>query len=328
MNEVSHLVSICIANYNGMVVIDDSLGSVLAGRTDNPNFKTVCAVVVAYYPDDGFEARIERVLPQVAQLVIVDNTPEGFALPEEFIKKWAETLYLITNHANKGVAFALNQGLKFAADAGYQWLLTLDQDTQCLPDMVPTLLAVASDCPFIPLVIGSNYFDSQALRTKVPEGGRTNFIEQKTVITSGSLVDVARAMAIGGFRSDYFIDQVDHEFCLRARAHGYRVIITCKSVMAHSVGQIGGVRLPFIGVLPNHPPVRKYYIARNTVVTLANYWRSEPMWCAKRLVRLFLGLVGMATLEQDRGKKIVAFAQGVFDGLQRRMGTCTRGRYV
>jgi rhamnosyltransferase len=174
------------------------------------------------------------------------------------------------------------------------------------------------------MVVGGNYFDPQNNATKVANGEVGDFLEQKTVITSGSLVDVRLANAIGGFREDYFIDQVDHEFCLRARAHGYKVVISHKPVMTHSVGRLGGVRLPFLGVLPNHPPLRKYYIARNTVVTLATYWRSEPEWCLRRLVRLLLGLAEMAILEEHGFNRVRAFAGGVMDGLRRRMGPCQR----
>jgi rhamnosyltransferase len=112
------------------------------------------------------------------------------------------------------------------------------------------------------------------------------------------------ALAIGGFREDYFIDQVDHEFCLRARAHGHQVVISRKPVMAHSVGESGGVWMPWLGVLPNHPPVRKYYIARNTVVTVKGYWRREPQWCLRRLARLLLGLGGMFFLEKQGFAKV------------------------
>jgi rhamnosyltransferase len=325
LNDGSHesekpLVSVCIANYNGMEVIDDRLSSVPKGATHISNLKTVCAVVVAYYPDAGFASRIDRVLTQVAKMLIVDNTPDGLRLPEIFGDRWTQSIDLIDNQSNKGVAFALNQGLKFAKDAGYEWLLTLDQDTQCLPDMVDTLLAVAGVCTFNPIVIGSNYYDPQANQTKVSIDAATDFLEQKTVITSGSMVDVARAVDIGGFRDDYFIDQVDHEFCLRARANGYRVVISRKSAMTHSVGLSGGVWLPLMGVLPNHPPVRKYYIARNTLVTVARYWRAEPMWCLKRILKLLLGGLEMVTLEAQRGQKAAAFVSGVVDACRGHMG--------
>ena len=190
--------------------------------------------------------------------------------------------------------------------------------------MVSTLLGVSQACSPAPAVIGGNYLDPRSKHPKVAIGEAASFLVQKTVITSGSLVDVRLALAMGGFREDYFIDQVDHEFCLRARAHGHQVVISRKPVMTHSVGESGGVRIPVLGELPNHPPVRKYYIARNTVVTVMAYWWREPEWCLRRLARLLLGLGGMALLEKQGFTKVRAFVGGVADGLRGRMGPCTR----
>lgn len=289
-----------------------------------PSAADVCAVVVAYFPDEGFEARLQTIFPQVAKLVIVDNTPDAITLSPDIKAEWGERLHCIANHANKGVAAALNQGLEYALQIGCKWLLTLDQDTRCFPDMVATLLRVYKACKPEAMVIGGNYFDTQNHQLKVAAGGVTECLEQKTVITSGSMIDVGVAREIGGFREDYFIDQVDHEFCLRVRANGYRIAISRKPVMEHSVGSEGGVRLPLLGILPNHPPLRKYYIARNTVVTVAKYWRREPDWCLRRSVRLLLGLLLMSTLEQQRLAKARAFAAGFIDGMRRRMGPCCR----
>lgn len=285
----------------------------------------MCAIVVAYFPDEEFEARIRELLPQIAQVVIVDNTPDNsitFRLQERF--RNTARVQLIENRANPGISVALNQGLDYALKAGYKWILTLDQDTQCYSDMVNTLLRVSNTCEWNPTVIGGNYFDPRNKDPKVPIRGNESFLEQKTVITSGCLVNASVAKEIGGFREDYFIDQVDHEFCLRMRARGHRVVISRKPVMNHSVGTSGGASLPFFGVLPNHPPLRKYYISRNTVVTVADYWRQEPEWCLRRLGRLLLGLWLMALLEEDRFDKVRAFACGVADGLRRRMGPCKR----
>lgn len=287
-----------------------------------PSTENTCAVVIAYFPDEGFETRLQTVLPQVARLVVIDNTPESISLSPDIISAWGGRLHFIANHTNRGVATALNQGLAHALQADCKWLLTLDQDTRCYPDMVAILLQVFETCSPEVAVIGGNYFDSQNHRLKVIGDGEMEYLEQKTVITSGCLVDASIARAIGGFRDDYFIDQVDHEFCLRIRAHGYQVVISRKPVMEHSVGRPGGVNIPFLGILPNHPPLRKYYIARNTLVTVAEYWRREPDWCLRRLVRLILGLGYMAILEENRLKKIRAFAAGLADSLFHRMGEC------
>lgn len=286
---------------------------------------SVCAIVVAYFPDEEFAARIRELLPQVTQIVVVNNTPEKSVTTCLRDRFQSETqIHLIENRANTGISAALNQGLEYALKGGHKWILTLDQDTQCYPDMVHTLLEVCRECRPGPAVVGGNYLDPRNKGPFVPTGEAKGFLEQKTVITSGCLVDAHLAKTIGGFRENYFIDQVDHEFCLRMRACGHKVVISRKPVMNHSVGTTGGARLPFLGVLPNHPPLRKYYIARNTLATVSDYWRQEPAWCLRRLVRLLLGLGLMALLEKDRFDKVRAFAGGIADGLNRRMGPCAR----
>jgi rhamnosyltransferase len=306
-------------------IMNSSSSAIQQGMTNN----LVCAVVVAFFPDADFEARLREIIPQVNALVVVDNTPVSVCKQRlKTLTEHAGYVQIIENHANVGVAEALNQGLERAEQLGCKWLLTLDQDTQCYPGMVGTLISVYEVCEPKPAVIGSNYYNPNNNRPEVNPDGGGQYLERITVITSGSLVDAKLAHALGGFREDYFIDQVDHEFCLRMRSHGYRVVICRKPVMSHSVGATGGVWVPFLGTLPNHPPLRKYYIARNTLATLSAYWRKEPEWCLRRLIRLLLGLLLMATLEGDRLAKIRAFAAGIMDGVRQRMGVCQREWYL
>ncbi len=287
--------------------------------------RDVCAVVVAFFPDGDFEQRLLAVLPQVTALVVVDNTPGGACARRlQALEVDGVCIHLIENLENVGIAAALNQGVDYALELHYSWVLTLDQDTQCYPDMVAILMRVYAVCTPKPVVVGGNYVDPRKGALTVGASAEGAHREVKTVITSGSLVNARLAYEMGGFREDYFIDQVDHEFCLRVRSHGGLVVISRQPVMTHSVGGAGGVWVPFLGILPAHPPLRKYYIARNSVVIIATYWRREPGWCLRRSVRLVLGLCLMAILEEQKLAKVRAFAAGVVDGIFRRMGSCWR----
>jgi len=281
----------------------------------------VLAVVVAYYPDAGLVDRLKKILFQVETVVIVDNTPESSAACQlEPLLTEVDNIRVISNCRNLGLSAALNQGLKCAAESKCDWLLTLDQDSHCFPNMVQTLIRAKDNCTRVPNIVGSNFSDPRNDKPKVPVGNVGECHDQTTVITSGCLVDVCFAQAIGGFREDYFIDQVDYEFCLRARAHGGRVVICNNLVMEHSVGEVGGAWLPYFGRLPNHSPQRKYYIARNAIVTIGNHWQTEPTWCFWRFVRLGFGFLLLATLERQRSAKVKAFLSGVFDAAIGKMG--------
>lgn len=289
------------------------------------NGSGVCAVVVTYKPDGGILPRLHGVAVQVEHLIIVDNSgseatarlPEDHLLPENSI--------VVRNPDNRGIAAGLNQGLQLAAARNCSWLLTLDQDSECRNDMVRTLCSVVQHVRPLPAVIGGNYFDPKRRRHEVePNSQPGAHQERKTVITSGCLVQVALARAIGGFREDYFIDQVDHEFCLRVRSRGRRVAISRRPVMTHSVGDGSGLRLPLIGQrFPAHSNTRRYYIVRNSLVTIASFWRREPIWCLKRSIRLLFGIVGLVLIGPERGATLKASLVGARHALRRRMGPCT-----
>lgn len=283
----------------------------------------VAAVVVTYFPDSGLRERLAELLPQVGFLIVVDNTPLGQSDSSvEALVPADEGVCLLRNAANRGVAAALNQGLEAARARGFLWLLTMDQDSRSDPDLVRTLCRIRDLCVPTPRVVGANYRDLRNGRTKVRDGAVEDALEQKTVITSGSLVDVEFAFAIGGFRDDFFIDQLDHEFCLRVRARGGRVVIGRRPVMNHSVGEAGGAWLPGLGFLPNHSPLRKYYMVRNSLVTVAAYWRSEPDWCFRRMVRLVCGICMIPFVEDRRWMKLRAALAGVTDAWKGVLGPC------
>src|SRR5579864_8232422 len=147
------------------LVLDNKSTTAASTASDSaiplPAVKTVCAVVVTYYPDSGFADRMEMVAKQVGQIVIVDNRSQGESVGriQEVVNRLG--LNFIPKASNEGIAGALNTGVRWAASQGYPWVLTMDQDTLVAGDMVSELAQVFLDCPFSQrvAVIGSNYQD-------------------------------------------------------------------------------------------------------------------------------------------------------------------------
>lgn len=291
--------------------------------------QNVCAIVVTYFPDAELGERLARVLPQVGALVVVDNTPEpDGGLLRRALGEATERAHVVLNRENRGIAAALNQGLEWAVGLGFDWVLTLDQDTTCADDMVATLIRLATTCETRPAVVGSNYPESWNGAFAASRRGPGECVERRVVITAGCLVDAGFAREIGGFREDFFMDSVDLEFCLRVRDRGRSVVISRKPLMEHRVGDPPGRLVNRLARRPSHPPLRQYYIARNSVALVREYWRREPRWCAGHLWYYARGLVLMAMVE-DRGMaKVWAFGTGLVDGLLGRMGPCRRSRLL
>jgi rhamnosyltransferase len=289
--------------------------------TAGPEKRNTCAVVVTFHPDADLFDRMERVAKQAGQTVIVDNgSPVSYV---EQIREIADKLaiHLILNSSNQGIACALNAGVRWAASQGYQWVLTLDQDTAIAPDMIKVLADVFRWYPAQKwlAVIGSNYrdkVDGRLLSNEVigPNGppGR----EMVAVLTSGSLVSVGAFHAIGGFREEFFIDCVDFEYCLRARAHGFHVAITFKPVMEHGIGHLTYHRLLWTRVgTSNHSPVRQYFMTRNTIILARDYIGKEPQWILRYLWAWVRSIVRVLLFEEERIPKTKCIARGCIDGV-------------
>lgn len=286
-----------------------------------PGLETICAVVVTYYPDSGFADRMERVAKQVGQIVIVDNRSQGESLGriQEVVERLG--IHLIPNASNEGIARALNAGVRWAASRGYRWVLTLDQDTLVAADMVSSLAHVFRSYPFPQkaAVVGSNYrdqFSKPTLSDDPIEPGGYGGKEVKTVLTSGSLISVDAFDSIGGFREDFFMDCVDHEYCLRARSHGYRILMTAKPVMEHGPGDPSQHRLLWRKFrTSNHSISRRYFLARNSTILVREYAISEPGWILYYLWEYAKSMLLLCLFETHRAAKLKGSIRGCIDGI-------------
>jgi hypothetical protein len=130
--------------------------------------------------------------------------------------------------------------------------------------------------------------------------------ECDVLIASGSLLPMAVLDEVGGMEEALFIDQVDTEWCLRARGRGYRAFGVRDAVLDHRPGE--GLRWIWLGRwrrLIRHPPFRYYTIFRNTLVVcrrdyaLPRFVLFQLCWLATLFVAfgLFAGRTG-----QPRGR--------------------------
>lgn len=292
-----------------------------AGPPTNAN--EVCAVVVTYHPDGDFPARQSRLLRQVGTLVIVDNGSDDaeVAMLLEFSSDPSVTLIL--NRENFGVARALNIGIQQALALRFAWVLLLDQDSSADEDMVQTLFEVRDS--YVEkdrvAVVGSGFRDINRAR-ETEEARGDSWEEVESVITSGSLISMALHALIGPFREEFFIDHVDTDYCFRARAKGYRVIMTRKSIMSHAIGAASRHHVLWMDKwTTNHSAERRYYIARNDTVMLHDYGNyAWGLWALKSFGRCLRLCKRIVLYEPMKSKKIAAVAEGWWDGVRRRLG--------
>jgi rhamnosyltransferase len=286
-------------------------GKLVAPEADpRPSANSVVAVIVTYHPDPGLQDRVRPLVGQVGAIVVVDNGSRDAELASVDSLERDGVAVTIRNGRNLGIAVALNQGVAWAAEHGYAWAVTFDQDTTPGPDVVSEAARVFDAFPDpSPAVIGATWDPNWC----AADPGRP----EACVITAGALHSVRAWSALGRFREDFFIDYVDTEFCLRARANGYSVLVACRPTIRHAIGSPSRHETPFRSFTPsNHNRVRRYYITRNRVHVWRTYWRSEPRYVAYDAKAAVKELVKLVLFEEDRRRKLRAIARGVRDGLR------------
>ena len=104
----------------------------------------VAAIIVSYNPDNNLLDSINLLINQVERIIIVDNGSESekkknIKLIRDIDK---EKIEIIFNEENLGIATALNIGVRSALKQGYNWILTMDQDSKVSKNMVEKMLEV------------------------------------------------------------------------------------------------------------------------------------------------------------------------------------------
>ena len=291
----------------------------------------ICAVVTTFQPSADLVANIKLIVGQVARVIIVDDsgTAEGW----QRLRLWfrdMRTVEILSQPYNLGQATALNCGIAAAQSRGYQWILTLDDDTSVESDLVGNLIrswnTLSGDGGKPVAVIGASHRDGSTGCIEAHAENDRWFLEKRGIITAGSLFPVAVYQEIGPFRDEFFIDSVDYDFCLRARAAGYRVVKLSRVGMTHSIGSRTRHHLGCLTVeTTNHTPVRRYYMYRNSLVLALEYLFRDPLFSFAVVFFNFKTLVLVLVFEEYRARKVGMMWRGTIDALAHRMGKLQSG---
>jgi rhamnosyltransferase len=299
-----------------------------------PTAPSVCAVVVAYRPDPkSLHHLLASLEGQVDAALVVDNTEReylGAVIPD-----WSGVIQLLRPGSNLGLAAAQNLGIAWARERGYGYVLFLDQDSEPTPGMVRRLLAafapLAGDAPIA--AAGPRFRDDREqhdapfvrvafpMNRKLVCHGAGRIVAPDFLISSGMLVPMHVLDVVGVMDAGLFIDNVDLEWCFRARARGYVLRGVGDAVMRHRLGDARR-RMPFgLRQIVVHGPQRLYYIFRNRVL-LYGMPHTPWLWVAQDVPRALVKLLLFGVLIGPRLKNWRYMLRGVLDGVRGRKGAC------
>lgn len=289
---------------------------VLDKRPDH--LQKIAAVVVLYFPDNNVFWNIRSYFDQVDLIILVDNSDQpAIDLVENFSGN--DKVISIVNRCNMGIAAALNIGAKEAIAHGCNLLLTMDQDSMATPEMVDLLkngLSIHSDKP---VAIVSPFHLTTV--SKIPDQSVPPFEDVDSVWTSGNILSLSAYQIVGPFKEDLFIDFVDHEYCLRLKRRGFRVIQSNRAILQHSIGNnLRKITLASLALIAsNHSPLRRYYITRNRL-WVAKEYREFKRFCWTDRRRFLAELFTVMLFERQKIEKLKMVVRGYRDYRFGRMG--------
>ena len=285
----------------------------------------ICAVIVTYAPEPALLAQVvASVQTQVGHVVVFDNGSPGIDVAAALAG--VEAVTVVTSACNVGLAAALNRGIERARALGVGHVLLMDQDSVLDAGMVATLAqALATLSQQGPVAaVGPQFVDARSgrpapfVRMGFPLNDKDYGGPGQTV-SSGSLIPLTMLDRVGGMDESLFIDNIDMDWCFRAKAAGLALYGVCDAQMHHRIGeQLRASRVKRDGVVV-HKPFRLYYIMRNRVLLYPR--ASTPrVWVAQDLPRLVLKLIGNGLFIAPRWIRLRFMCRGLWDGVRGRSG--------
>lgn len=275
------------------------------------NQQQLVACVILYNPDDRLIENINTYLRYVDKLLVYDNSEESYAHMFHGHEREFDIIYHYLD-GNQGIASALNLACREAIQLRYHWILTMDQDSSFKSDDYFRIFNKQDDKD-IAAIYAPIHVDEYQTDTQV--------VDVLFAMTSGNLLNLRIFEELGGFEDKLFIDEVDHDYCLRAKCKGYAIRKICVSIN-HSVGKhrelhlFGRHEIFFI-----HSPTRLYYIVRNNLYIFDKYASSFPELIQQRRKMLRKSVLGNLVFDMWRApQKIWYVLKGMYHYRQKRFG--------
>jgi len=223
------------------------------------------------------------------QIIVVDNGSNNDSVPQ--IRERFPVIQLLESGKNLGFSGGVNFGIDHAKDSDL--ILLLNNDTIVAKNFLTELVKTIITDDTIGLVGGKIYYfestEPNALMHRNTNkiwsagGGITKFTkrtfhfgdketdqgqydQQREVdFLSGCCLLIKREVIekIGPLDTDYFMYYEDVDFCLRAKARGYKIIYSPKGILWHKVRQVS--RKKFVD----------YYRMRNHLMLLKKRFESS-----------------------------------------------------
>ncbi len=285
-----------------------------------PGTHSLAGLVVLYFPPKSLKANVLSYLEDLDACYVLDNSPESQAhLIQDLIQKYP--VHYQHFPENIGVARALNEGARWALGKGYDYLLTMDQDSAFPPGCLARMSKQLPSIQDSPWGILAPVVDSME-EDPVFKPEKDKIREVPWLITSGNILNLEAYQTCGPFEDDLFIDHIDHEFSLRLRQAGFKLGILPEGKLLHQLGDSKQIRWGNTRLLSfsSHSPLRRYYMIRNGLWVARKYRKDFPEFMKLNRRLIAQEIFKVLFLEKNKWKQVRMIYRGYQDYLKNRLG--------
>lgn len=242
-----------------------------------------CALVVSFNPEPDVLFRLLDSLElNSCDFLLIDNGSSNLEQIRARAQAYRHCKLMQCLPENIGLASAINQGLHQLIELGFDLAYLFDQDSDIGPDFCENMqlawhkaqaklgdrlaaIGPRVQDPVTGRLVPFRSFDRLLPRPEQASAFDPHFFEAGFLITSGTLLNLNALGRIGYMKDSYFIDNVDLEWCFRAKFLGYVIYGTDHARLLHRIGVYSRNVLVHSGIIVKHSPARLYYTSRNRV---------------------------------------------------------------
>ena len=261
----------------------------------------IAAILILYNPYEQVEFiknNLNIYSEQFDKIYLVDNSPE----PSNLFENISGKIVYFHNRNLGGIAGAQNVGCSKAMEDGFEWAMTLDQDSTFTPEKLKTYLTLCTqhisdkNASFTLRFVRKTHYNTTLFdlirfhilspikrkilhQNNLPKAGTPPKPEDKTIkeeitispkaIASCNVINLKVWEEIGKFDEKLFIDEVDNDYCFRLTRKGYNILQFNTIYAYHKVGD--DTFSLFRKNYPSHNAFRLFYIFRNHFIIIKRY---------------------------------------------------------
>lgn len=268
----------------------------------------ILAVYTLYNPQlELLKQSIESIVNHVEKIILYDNSPSKVALDG-----LANDTSIIYQHSNiNSISMAYNFAFRYAKTNGYNYILTMDQDS-CFYDFGKFIEDIRSNdvCG----IVGCN-MDNKQSDCNQP------FIQVPFLQNSGTMHKTDLVELLDGWDETFTIDCIDHDYCYKARKMNVPVYIDSRVFLNHKIGEEKTVKIANKTIyITSYSPNRLYLMFRDYILFFKK-WGDDAAQLKRHFTKGWLrnSLKILLFDNECKWSKLHAILKGTIHGIKQRI---------